>query len=46
MRFWVVLAECEVISFAFVWRRSCTYISICSQNFGIVYRMCNIEGIL
>jgi len=50
MRFWVELAEYEVISFAFVWHRSCTYIiiyiNICSQNFGIVYPMCNIEGIV
>jgi hypothetical protein len=48
MRFWVELAEYEVI-FAFVWHRSCTYIIyiyICSQNFGIVYLMCNIEGIV
>lgn len=28
MRFWVELAEYEVISFAFVWHRSCTYIYI------------------
>jgi hypothetical protein len=42
MRFWVELAECEVISFAFVWRRSCTYIYLYAHRILELFIVCVI----